>query len=158
MADHAVSCEHHCDSLGEGAREQLHVHLAQGYGPVVVLLGETRYLGAESDVCISPVHRGRGAAEDGPVGSDEEPLDGRREDLDEAGFYVVRGRGLAISLVQRGPQVLHGVLLDLGSRPLTEPGHVAAEDCPEAGKVRLALLVQVPPEAANREHHVVGLC
>ena len=68
----------------------------------MVQLRGARYLGAEPDVRISPVHRRRGAAEDGLVGVDEEPLDWRREGLDEAGFYVVGARGLAISLIQRG--------------------------------------------------------
>ena len=31
VADHSVPCEHFRDALGEGAREQLHVQLAQGY-------------------------------------------------------------------------------------------------------------------------------
>ena len=87
---------------------------------------------------ISPVHRRRGAAEDGPVEVDEEPLDWHREGLDEAGFYVVGARGLAIGLVHCGPQVLHGVLLDLGPGPFRDPGHVAAEDSLEAGKVHRA--------------------
>ena len=47
VADHPVPCEHLRDALGEGAREQLHVQLAQGYGPVVVQSGRARYLGAE---------------------------------------------------------------------------------------------------------------
>ena len=38
VADHAVSCGHLCNQLGEGALEQLHVQLAQGYEPVVVQL------------------------------------------------------------------------------------------------------------------------
>ena len=49
------------------------------------------------------------------------PLDGCWEGLDEAGLHVVGTWGLAIGLVQRGPQVLHGVLLDLGSGPLRDP-------------------------------------
>ena len=36
ITDHAVSRQHLHDPLGEGAREQLHVQLAQGYGPVVL--------------------------------------------------------------------------------------------------------------------------
>ena len=59
IADHAVSREHLCDPLGEWAREQLHVQLAQGYGPVVLQLGGARYLWAEPDVRPSPVHGGR---------------------------------------------------------------------------------------------------
>ena len=66
--------------------------------------------------------------------------------------------GLAIGLVQGGLQVLHGVLLDLGPGPLRDPGHVAAEDRLEAGEVHQAFVIQFPPEGANREHHVVGLC
>ena len=157
IADPAVSREHLRDALDEGAREQLCVRLAQGYGPVVVQPGGARYLGAEPDVRISPVHQRRGAAEDGPVRVDEEPLDRRREGLDEAGFYGVGPRGLAIGLVQCEPQVLHGVLLDLGPRFLRDAGHVAAKDGLEAGKVHWTLVVQFPPEGANREHHVVGL-
>ena len=87
------------DPLGEGTREQLHDQLTQGYGPVVVQLGAARYLGAEPDVRISPVHRQRGAAENGPVGVDEGPLVGRQEGLDEAGLQVVGAQGLAIGLV-----------------------------------------------------------
>ena len=59
VADHSVPCEHFCDVLGEGAREQLHVQLAQGYGPVVVQSGGARYLGAEPDVRVPPLHRWR---------------------------------------------------------------------------------------------------
>ena len=91
--DHSVSCEHSRDALGEGACEQLHVQLAQGYGPVVVQSGRARYLGADPDVCVPPVHRRPGAAEDGPVGVDQEPLDGCREGLDEAGGHMVGTRG-----------------------------------------------------------------
>ena len=76
-----MPCEHFRDALGEGAREQLHVQLAQGYGPVVVQSGRARYLGAEPDVRVPPVHRRRGAAEDGPVGMDQEPLYGCWEGL-----------------------------------------------------------------------------
>ena len=36
VADHAVLREYRRDPLGEGAREQLHVQLTQGYEPVVV--------------------------------------------------------------------------------------------------------------------------
>ena len=39
VADHSLPCEQFCDALGEGAREQLHAQLAQGYGPVVVQSG-----------------------------------------------------------------------------------------------------------------------
>ena len=67
VADHPVQCEHFRDALGEGAREQLHVQLAQGYGPVVVQSRGARYLRAEPDVRVLPVHRWRVAAEDGPV-------------------------------------------------------------------------------------------
>ena len=75
--------------FGEGAREQLHVQLAQGYGLVVVQSGGARNLGAEPDVRVPPVHPRRGAAEDGPVGVDQEPLNGCRECLDETGLHVV---------------------------------------------------------------------
>ena len=54
VADHSVPCEHLCDALGEGAREQLHVQLAQGYGPVVVQSGGARHLRAEPDVRVPP--------------------------------------------------------------------------------------------------------
>ena len=158
VADHSVPCEHVRDALGEGAREQLHVQLAQGYGPVVVQSGRARYLWAEPDVRVPPVHRRRGAAEDGPVGVDQEPLDGCREGLDETGLHVVRPWGLAIGLVQGELQVLHGVLLDLGTGLLRDLGHVAAEDRLEAGEVHRAFVIQFPPEGANREHTVVGLC
>ena len=157
VADHSVPREHLRDALREGAREQLHVQLAQGFGPVVVQSGRDRYLGAEPDVCVPPVHQQRGAAEDGPVGVGREPLDECREGLDETGLHVVGTRGLAIGLVQGGLQVLHGVLLDLGPGPLRDPGHVAAEDRLEAGEVHRVLVVQFPPEGANRKHHVVGL-
>ena len=109
-------------------------------------------------MCVPPVHRRRGAAEDCPVGVDQEPLDGCREGLDETGLHVVGTRGLAIGLVQGGLQVLHGVLLDLGPGPFRDPGHLAAEDRLEAGEVHQAFVIQFPPESANREHHVVGLC
>ena len=158
VADHSVPCEHFRDALGEGAREQLHVQLAQGYGPVVVQSGRARYLGAEPDVCVPPVHRRRGAAEDGPVGVDQEPLDGCREGLDETGLHVVGTWGLAIGLVQGGLQVLHGVLLDLCPGPFRDPGDLAAEDCLEAWEVHRAFVIQFSPEGANWEHHVVGLC
>ena len=58
LADHAVLRQHLRDAPGEGAREQLHVQLAQGYGPVVVQSGGTRHLGAQPDVRISPVDSG----------------------------------------------------------------------------------------------------
>ena len=137
-----VPCEHLRDALGEGAREQLHVQLAQGYGPVVVQSGRARYLGAEPDVRVPPVHRWRGAAEDGPVGVDQEPLDGCREGLDEAGLHVVGAWGLAIGLVQGGLQVLHGVLLDLCPGSLRDPGDVAAEDRLETREVHRAFVIQ----------------
>ena len=57
VADHAESCEHLRDPLGETAREQLHVQLTEGYGPVVVKLGGDRDLGAEPNVRIPPVGR-----------------------------------------------------------------------------------------------------
>ena len=158
VADHSVSCEHFRDALGEGAREQLHVQLAQGYGSVVVQSGRARYLGAEPYGRVPPVHRWRGAAKDGAVGVDQEPLDGCREGVDETGLHVVGTRGLAIGLVQGGLQVLHGVLLDLGPGPFRDPGPVAAEDRLEAGEVHRAFVIQFPPEGANRDHHVVGLC
>ena len=157
VADHSVPCEHFCNALGEGAREQLHVQLAQGYGSVVLQPSRARYLRAEPYVCVPPVSRRRGAAEDGPVGVDQEPLDGCRECLDETGLHMVGTQGLAIGLVQGGLHVLHGVLLDLCPGPVRDPGYVAAEDRLEAGKVHRALVVQFPPEGANREHHVVGL-
>ena len=141
VADHSVLCEHLRDALGEGAREQLHVQLDQCYGPVVVQSGRARYLGAEPDVRVPPVHRRRGAAEDDPVGVDQEPLDGCREGLDETGLHAVGTWGLAIGLVQGGLQVLHGVLLDLGPGPLRDPGHVAAEDLLEAGEVHRAFVI-----------------
>ena len=103
IADHSVSCEHLWDPLGEGAHKQPHAHLAQRYAPVVVQFGGPQDLGAESNVRISPVHLRRCATEDGLVGVDEEPLDGRRKGLDDAGFNVVWARGLAIGLGQRGP-------------------------------------------------------
>ena len=71
VADHSVPCEHFRDALGEEAREQLHVQLAQGYGSVVVQPSRARYLGAEPYVCVPPVHRRLGIAEDGPVGVDQ---------------------------------------------------------------------------------------
>ena len=157
MADHSVPCEHFCDALGEAAREQLHVQLAQGYGPVVVQSGGARYLRAEPDVRVPPVHRWRGAAEDGPVGVDQEPLDGCPEGLDETGLHVVGTWGLAIGLVQGGLQVLHGLLLDLCPGPVRDPGDMAAEDRLEAWEVHRAFVIQFPPEGANCEHHVVGL-
>ena len=55
VADHSVPCE------------QLHVQLVQGYGSVVVQSGRARYLEAEPYVRVPPLHRRRGAAEDGPV-------------------------------------------------------------------------------------------
>ena len=158
VADHSVPCEHFRDALGEGAGEQLHVQLAQGYGPVVVQSGRARYLGAESDVRVPPVHRRRGAAEDGPVGVDQEPLDGCREGLDQTGLHVVGTWVLAIGLVQGGLQVLHGVLLDLCPGPFRDPGDMAAEGCLEAWEVHRAFVIQFSQEGANCEHHVVGLC
>ena len=157
VTDHAVPCEHLCDALDEGASEQLHVQLAQGYGPPVVQSGAAQHLRAGPDVRDPPVHWRWGAAGDGPVGVDQEPLDRYWEGLYEAGLHVVGTWGLAIGLVQRGLQVLHGVLLDLGPGPLRGPGHVAAEDRLETGEVQRAFVVPFPPEGANREHHVVGL-
>ena len=157
VADHSVPCEHFCDALGEGACEQLHVQLAQGYGPVVVQSGRARYLGAEPDVRVPPPHRWRGAAEDCPVGVDQEPLDGCREGLDETGLHVVGTWGLAMSLVQGGLQVLHGVLQDLCPGAFRDPGDMAAEDCLEAWEGHRAFVIQFSPEGANCEHHVVGL-
>ena len=107
---------------------------------------------------VPPVHRRRGAAEDGLVGVDQEPLDGCREGLDEMSPHVVGTRGLAIGLVQGGLEVLHGVLLNLGPGPVTDPGDVAAEDRLEAKEVHRAFVIQFAPEGANREHHVEGLC
>ena len=156
VTDHTVPCEHFPDALGEGAREQLHVQLAQGYGPVVVQSGGARYFRAEPDVRVPPVHRRRGAAEDGPVGVDQEPLDGCREGLDETGLHVVGTWGLAIGLVQGGLQVLHGVLLDLCPGPFRDAVDMAAEHCLEAWEVHRAFVIQFSPEGANCEHHVVG--
>ena len=141
-----------------GPVQQLHVQLAQGYGPVGVQSGRARYLGAEPDVRVSPVHRRRGTAEDGPVGVDQEPLDGCREGLDETGLHVVGTWGPAIGLVHGGLQVLHGVLLDLCPGPFKDPGDMAAEDCLEAWEVHRAFVIQFPPEGANWEHHDVGHC
>ena len=157
VADHSVPCEHFHDALGEGAREQLHVQLAEGFGPVVVQSGGARYLGAEPDVRVPPVHRRRGAAENGPVGVDQEQLDGCQEGLDETVLHVVGTLGLAIGLVQGGLQVLHGVLLDLCPGPVRDPGDMAAEDCLEASEVHRAFVIQFLQEGANCEHHVVGL-
>ena len=156
-ADHSVPCEHFRDALGEGAREQLPVQLAQGYGPVVVQSGGPWYPGAEPDVRVPPVHPWRGAAEDGPVRVDQEPLDGCREGLDETGLHVVGTWGLAIRLVQGGLHVLHVVLLDLCPGPIRDPGGIAAEDCLEATEVHRTFVIQFPPEGVNCEHHVVGL-
>ena len=158
VADHSMPCEHFRDALGEGAGEQLHVQLAQGYASVVDQSGRAWYLGAEPYVRVPPVHGRRGAAEDGPVGVDQEPLDECREGLDEKGPHVVGTRGLAIGLVQGEVQVLHGVLLDLGPGSFRDPGHVGAEDRLEAGEIERAFVIQFPPEGANCERHVVGLC
>ena len=106
---------------------------------------------------VAPVHRWRGAAEDGPVGVDQEPLDGCREGLDETGLHVVGTRGLAIGLFQGGLEVLHAVLLDLCPGPVRDPGDVAAEDRLEAWEAHRAFVIQFPPEGANGEHHVMGL-
>ena len=57
VADHAMLREHLRDPLGEGAREQLHVQLAQGYGLLVFQLGRARDLRAEPKVRISPAGR-----------------------------------------------------------------------------------------------------
>ena len=107
VADNAVSREHLRDPLDEGAGEQLHVQLAQGYEPVVVQLGRARDLRGEMNVRISPLGRWRDAREDGPIGVDEEPLHCNWEGLDEGGLYVVGARGLAMGLVQCGLQILH---------------------------------------------------
>ena len=158
VADHPMPCEHFRDALGEGALEQLHVQLAQGYGPVVVQSGRARYLGAAPYVRVPPVHQRQSAAEDGRVGVDQEPLDGCPEGLDKMGRHVVGTGGLAIGLVWGGLQVLHGILLDLSPGPFRDPGHVAAEARLEAREVHRASVIQFPPEGANRKHHVVGLC
>ena len=79
---------------GEGAGEQLHVQLAQGDGPVVIRLGGAWDLGAEPHVRISPVGQRRGAPEHGPVGVDEEPLDGHREGPSIPGWLGEGGGGL----------------------------------------------------------------
>ena len=103
------------------------------------------------------MHHQRGAAEDGLVGVDQEPLDGCQEGLDETGLHVVGTWGLAIGLVQGGLQVLHGVLLDLCPGPFRDLGDMAAEDCLEAWEVHRAFVIQFSPEGANCEQHVVGL-
>ena len=58
VTDHSMPCEHFRDALGEEACEQLHVQLAQGYGPVVVQSGGARYLRAEPDVRVLQCIRG----------------------------------------------------------------------------------------------------
>ena len=60
VADHSLPCEHLRDALGEGAREQLHVQPAQGYGPVVVQSGGPGTLGL-SQRCASLQCIGGGA-------------------------------------------------------------------------------------------------
>ena len=97
------------------------------------------------------------SSEDGPVGVDQEPLNGCQEGFDETGLHMVGTRGLAVGLVQGGLEVLHGVLLDLGPGPVRDLGDVAPEDRLEAGEVHRGLVIQLPPEGVNREHHVVGL-
>ena len=114
-------------------------------------LAEPGTLGLSRDVRVPPVHRRRGAAEDGPVGMDQEPLDGCREGLDEAGLHVVRTWGLAVGLFQGGLQVLHGVLLDLCPGPFRDPGDVAAEDRLETREAHRAFVIQFSPEGANCE-------
>ena len=156
VADQAVSREHLLDPLGEGAREQLHVQLAKGYGPVVVLLGEAQDLWAEPNV-RSLQWVAVGAKEDGLIGVDKEPLEGCWDGLNGAGLYVFGARGLEIGLVQSGLQVSHGVLLDLDPSPFQNLGHVAAEDRLGAGEVHRALVVQLPPEGADRGHQIIGL-
>ena len=157
VADHSVPCAHFRDALGEGAREQLHVQLAQGYGPVVVQSCGARHLGAEPDVRVPQVHQRRGAAQDGPVEVDQGLLDGCREGLDQTGLHVVGTWGLAIGLVLGKLQVLQGVLLNLCPGPVRDPADMAVEDCLEAWEVHRAFVIQFPPEGANCEHHVVGL-
>ena len=157
FAHHAVSREHLRDTLDEGAREQLDVKLEQGHRLVVVQLGTARDLGAEPNVRISPVGPWRGATEDAPIGVDEEPLDGCWEGLDEAGFYAVGVRRLAIGLVQCGLQVSHGVQLEMGPRSLRDLGQVPVEDRLEAGEVHRALFAQLPPGGVDRCHHILGL-
>ena len=105
---------------------------------------------------IPPVGRRRGAMKDGPVGMNGKPLDGCREALDEASLYVVGARGLAIGLFQHGLQVLIGKLLDMSACSFHNPGHLAAEDHLEAGKVHQALVVQFPPEGLRQELLDVG--
>ena len=61
--------------------------------------------------------------------------------LEEAGLQMVGTWGHAIGLVQRGLQVLHAVLLDLGPGPLRDPGQPAAEDRLEAGEVHIVSVV-----------------
>ena len=106
---------------------------------------------------VPPVPQWRGAAEDGPVGLDQEPLYGCWEGLEETGLHVVGTWGLPVGLVQGGLQVLHGVLLDLCPGPFRDPGDVAAEDRLEAWEVHRAFVIQFSPEGPNCEHHVVGL-
>ena len=77
---------------------QLHAQLAQCYGPVVIQSGRARYLRAEPDMRVPAVHRRRGAAEDGPVGVDQEPLDRCLEGLDETGLQMVGTRTLPSAL------------------------------------------------------------
>ena len=68
-------------------------------------------------------------------------MDARRQGLDEAGLDVAWSWGLAVGLIQGGPQVSHGALLDLGPRSLRDLGHVATEDSPVAAEVHWALAV-----------------
>ena len=56
-----------------------------------------------------------------PLGDvDEEPLDWCQKALDEAAPHMVQTGSFAVGLVQRGLQVSHGVLLDLGQRALRD--------------------------------------
>ena len=153
VTDHIILCEHFRDPPGEGVREALHVRLAQGCGPVVLRGGGAKDFGAEPHVAASPVGRRWGTPEDGRIGVGEEPLDCPPKGLDQAGFHVVWARGLAVGLIQRGLADPHGVLLDLGPRPLRNLGHVATE----VGQVHWAVAVQLFPEGADLRHHDVGL-
>ena len=157
VTDHPLSCEHLRDPLREGTCEQLHVQLAQGYGPVVVQHSGVWDLRAEPDVGMSPMGRRWGAGQDGPIEVDYQPLDCRWEGLGQAGLHMVRARGLGVSLVLRGLQVLDAVLLNLGPLPLRDLGHVVTEDSLEAREILLALAVQLLQDGADRSHHVLLL-
>ena len=67
--------------------------------------------------------------------------------LDEACLHVVGARGLAFRLIQRGPQGLHGVLLDPGPSPLRDPRLPASENRLEAGRSTGRLSYSSPQKA-----------